>query len=207
MLYERVTLQPVIVQSSAGEARYLALGYVRSPADVGVETCPARDLVREVTAYFTAHPLHPERGAWLPTQVRQDLLQCAALNLTGNLPPALAYRLRELRLLPGGLEARPKRTYRMLDELKSCDLARASLEELMTLSLYAKALTREFLTYDLDVPAWLPKRQRELERSVTRLLEVEVERAQEEVAALEEKEVKRQAAQARLAKLQARLKP
>jgi hypothetical protein len=94
----------------------------------------------------------------------------------------------------------------MFESLQSQDLTRAGLEELLFLSMLAKELTREFLTYDLEVPAWLPKRQRDIERSVTRRLEAEVERAQEEVQALEEKEVKRQAAQARLAKLQARLK-
>jgi hypothetical protein len=54
----------------------------------------------------------------------------------------------------------------MLEQLKHLDLDRISLEEAVELAVYAKLLHAEFEAQQVDVPAWLDDRSRELKREI-----------------------------------------
>ena len=93
------------------------------------------------------------------------------------------------------------RSTTMTHDLKTANLTTLPLDDLLMLSATAKFLVAEYVTVKLEVPDWLAKRQKDIKRAITAALEKDIEAAEAELKALEDKEVKRQAHRDRIAQL------
>lgn len=94
----------------------------------------------------------------------------------------------------------------MLVQLKNIDMARYSLDELVSLSAYAKGLSTEFQANGIDCPEWLQLRQKELVREIRTRNADELERqlraARNRMESLKTPEEKREAARAEIDRLE-----
>ena len=89
----------------------------------------------------------------------------------------------------------------MIMDLKTTNLSTLPLDDLLMLSAMAKFLVAEYAAVKLEVPDWLTKRQKDIGRAITAALEKDIEAAEADLKALEDKEVKRQATRDRIAQL------
>ena len=94
----------------------------------------------------------------------------------------------------------------MTHDLKTANLSTLPLDDLLILSAMAKFLVAEYAAVKLEVPDWLTKRQKDIRRAITAALEKDIEAAETELKALEDKEVKRQATRDRIAQLKQALR-
>ena len=89
----------------------------------------------------------------------------------------------------------------MIMDLKTANLTTLLLDDLLMLSAMAKFLVAEYATVKLNAPDWLMKRQKDIGRAIAAALEKDIEAAEADLKALEDKEVKRQATRDRIAQL------
>jgi hypothetical protein len=100
--------------------------------------------------------------------------------------------------------AKSKGAMMVMAFVKTGNVQASEMEDLLMTSGLLKVLQAEYVACDVEEPAWVSKRLREVRHEMQRRLEEEVAKLEAELEALKDKEVKRQDLQAKLAKLQSK---
>lgn len=218
-LYEQ-QLRTTEVFNDAERQSMRLQGWLPTPPQ---ETAPTAQHPADILAAYLdraqADMLDLSTVSW-PEEARKALKDCEAVARNGGGvlrpgPPVpqgvtdVLQRFSDLRARtfrsPNRQVARIMTT--MINEVKTGALegSGVSMDDLLWYAMLGTQLTTMYESRGFDVPAWLPKRQREIERAITLKIELDIEAAEAEAEELEEKTKKRDAARARAEKLKALL--
>lgn len=201
VLYDVQTMESQLIYDPHAYDALLKTGqYVATPAHAGIGTAPQQ---LDPMAYWNAFEKRRNRN----TYPVLDDAAWQALAIVRNLGyySQLSYDLRRYIEAVEKRQARG-RWHKMLHDFQVVKLTECGMDELMAFSVFGKMLKSEYEAHDFEVPEQLIKRQKEVVRAIEAKLEDEIALVEKELKALEEKETKRQHAEARLAKLRKKVK-